>query len=289
MHRAALAALLALLVLGIAGDSAARRAATGALFTGDFETGTYRPWNAQCSNTGYSNNGTSDFGPLTIVKGLGGQGAYAGQFQLPANTTIKQRCQVIVSRTVNLGGDDYYSLMFYVPPGGFQPGTSGGAFGPSIAQLNFQNLANGPTVALWAKADHVTVVLRTGKACTTSSPQIEWRSNADQSGQNLPALYAVPPGQLVPGWHEFVIHTHNAKDSSGRIDVWHRLEGQAAWTQTVGFGGYPMVEWTCAGAIPSSTLDSIQAYRGPSPQPVTVILDGFTRAASFAAAAAELP
>jgi polysaccharide lyase-like protein len=287
MHRALLVTLFALVLVGLAGDSSARRTVGSVLFAGDFESGTYAPWSAQCSNTGYSNDASQDFGPIRIVKGAGGQGTYAAEFQLPADPNLKQRCQVIAKRTVNLGGDDYYSLMFSVPSGGFQPGTK--AWGPQIAQLNFQNLNSGPTVALTAKSDHITVVLRTGKACSTSSPQIQYGSNADQPGQNLPPLYAVPPGQLVPGWHEFVIHTHNARDASGRIDVWHRLKGQQSWTQTVDFGGYPMVEWSCTGSIPPNTLDSIQAYRGPAQQPLTVLLDGFTRASSFAAAAAELP
>jgi len=285
MHRASLAALLLLLVLLLSRDGAARHA-VAAIFVGDFETGSYAPWNAQCSNTGYADDSTTDFGPISVVKGMGGQGTYAAEFQLPANGAIKQRCQVITSRTVNLGGDDYYSLMFDVPAGGFQPGTS--SWGPQIAELDFQNLYNGPTLALAAKADHVTLILRTGRACASANPPIQYNSNADAGG-NLPPLYAIPRGELVPGWHELVIHAHWAADSTGRVEIWHRLKGQTGWTKTVDFGGYPTLESSCSGSVPTKTLDVLQAYRGPSYAPLTVYLDGFTRTTSFAAAAAELP
>src|SRR6266566_7486732 len=116
------------------------------LFSSGFETGTSIPWTAtQASNYGYPNTTQVHFGTFNLDTQIVGQGRYSGRFQLPAWSGGRTRSQVYVARQVNTGGDDYYSLMFYVPVG-WTPGT-GAFWGVSIAELNFQSLGvGGPTI-----------------------------------------------------------------------------------------------------------------------------------------------
>ena len=217
-------------------------------------------------------------------------GAYAARFDLPADSTHLTRCQVITKRPVNAGGDDYYSLMFYLPDG-WTTGITPPQFGVLIAQLNLQNLGpGGPTISLVAFPDHVTLVMQTG-ITTTGKPAYQYESNADIRSRylNLPKLYAVPPGMQLGVWHELIIHAHWATDSSGKIDAWHRIKGKKAWKKTASLRGYPTLQDYPDGTYPPTTIDMIGAYRVRSAAPTSVWLDGFTRSGSFATAAAHLP
>ena len=259
------------------------------LFSGGFETGAFTPWSQpQSSNYGYADNANVHFGPFNYDTQTVGQGTYSGRFDLPAWSGGRTRSQVITSRSVNTGGDDYYSLMFYVPVG-WTPGASA-FWGVSIAEFNFQNLGSGgPTIALQAHADHVTLVMQTGLTKTTA-PAYRFRSNADSPGSsNLPPLYAIPPGMQQGAWHELIVHCLWATDRSGLVEVWHRIKGQTTWTKTASLSGYPTLQANPDGSYPATTFDTIQAYRGLSPAPVTVWLDGFSRSQSLAAAEGSLP
>jgi hypothetical protein len=182
------------------------------------------------------------------------------------------------------GTDDYYSEMFYVPTG-WSPGTSS-FWGVEFTQLGWEGIW-GSSIDLQAHADHVTLNMQTG-VCTSSSCQ--WNSNADSPGSpNLPPLYAIPAPMQTGVWHELIVHVHWATDNSGQVDVWHRVKGQAAWTQTVSLSGYPTMQVHSDGSYPRSSLDKIGAYRAQSTAPTSVWLDGFSRSTSFASASAYLP
>lgn len=278
----------------VAAVAASRAPATpGILFDGGLDHGTYTPWSTpQCHNYGNpSDSSTTHFGNFYVDKRHAGEGAFGAEFALPAWPGGKTRCQLITRRTINVGHDDYYSLMFYVPREGFQPGTTPDtAWGVSIAEFNFQNLGRGgPTISLQAHKNHVTLVMQTGVA-TTSFPFHQYRSNADLGGSsNLPALYAIPRPMKKGVWHELVVRCHWATDRTGKVVVWHRLKGEKRWTRTAALSGYPTLQVNPDGSYDQDTLDVIQAYRGPSIAPVTVWVDGFARATSWAAAAANLP
>jgi hypothetical protein len=273
--------------LAIASPSSTATAQT--LFSSGFETGTYKPWTTgQASNYGQSNSTWMHFGSFNLDTQIVGQGRYSGRFQLPAWSGGRTRSQVYVGRPVNIGGDDYYSLMVYLPVG-FTTGTSS-FWGVSIAELNFQSLGmGGPTIALQAHSDHVTLAMQTGVA-TTTFPNYGYRSNADSTGSpNLPALYAIPRPMKLGVWHELVIHAHWATSKTGLVEVWHRLKGQTSWAKTVSLGGVPTLQTNPNGSYPLYDIDVIQAYRAASTAPVTVWLDGFSRTTSFNAAAANMP
>ena len=304
MHRALLIALLALLAVGLTGDSAARRALAGVVFTGDFESGSYAPWpRPQCSNYGYSlgsNGAIANFGPFYAdtagVTHAGadvpaGQGTYFGELSVPADTQHKQRCQVVYQRPIANGSDDYYSLMVYVPVG-WTPGNAG--WGPVIAELNYQPWSSGKALALTLRPDHVTLTMQVGKVSATA-PLYTQSSDADNQSTcrgSIPcALYAIPPGAFRQGvWNEIVLHDHWTTTNAGIVEAWYRRKGQAAWTQSVHLTGIPTLQYDAThSGTNETTLEGISNYRAPSAVPETVYLDGFTRAGSFAAAAAELP
>ncbi len=268
-------------------SSPAASAPAGA-FVGNFDSGSASPWVVQAANYGYSDKADVHFGDFALDAAVVGEGRFSGRFSVPAFPGGRTRSQLFTRRPINAGGDDYYSLMFYVPQGGFQPGTSG-YWGVQIAELNYEGIAGGqPSFSLVAEADHVTARLCTGNTEKTSAHLCPFNSNADAPGTTLPGRYAVPKGKLVPGWHEFVIHAHWSISRSGVIEVWHRLKGQVEWVRTVRFKGYPTLQ-THNGAYPPNTIDVIQAYRGPSTSPVTVWLDGFGRWPTLRAARAALP
>jgi Polysaccharide lyase len=258
-------------------------------FIGDFESGGKGQWVVQAANAGYRDKPNVRFGEFHVDDTIVGEGSYSGRFTLPAFQGGRTRSQLFTRRSSNEGGDDYYSLMFYVPPGGFHPGTSG-YWGVQIAELNWEGLAAGqPTFSLVAQADHVTARLCSGRVGARHGKPCQYDSNADIDTTNVAPRYAVARGRLEPGWHEFVVHAHWATDSTGAIEVWHRRKGQTAWSKNAVFKGYPTLQSSPGGSVPASTIDIIQAYRGPSSRPVTVWLDGFGRWQSLAAAKAALP
>ena len=260
----------------------------GAVFVGDFDSGKTRPWMAQAANYGYQDNDVVHFGDINVDDQVVGQGRFSGRFTLPAWRGGKTRSQLITPRPVNAGGDDYYTLMFYVPHG-WTAGT-GSFWGVQIAQVNFESLGpGGPTVALQLHADHVTLVLQSG-VTTKRFPYFQYRSNADSPGTpNVRPLYAIPRGMYTGVWHELVLHCHWAGDDTGVVEVWHRRKGQTKWKQTVSLHGVATLQTESDGSFPQRTLDDIQAYRGPSTAPVTVWLDGFARLTSLEAAQSALP
>ena len=145
---------------------------------------------------------------------------------------------------------------------------------------------------LAAHADHVALVMQSGlcKSVSTSTPGCAYSSGG--SG-NVAPMSAVPAPLALGVWHELIVHVRWATDSSGTIEVWHRLQGGGSWVKTVSLRGYPTVQWTAeegpeaiAGSV---TSDKIGAYRGRADFPLTVWQDGFVRTTSFAAAAAALP
>ncbi len=181
--------------------------------------------------------------------------------------------------------------MFYLPHG-WKTSASDvtGFWGVEIAQLNFQNLGPAARPSLSRPTtDHVTLA-HADRICAQQA-RYQCQSNADSANRhlNLPKLYASRRAMRFGVWHELIIHAHWATDSSGKIDAWHRIKGQRAWQKTASLRGYPTLQDNPDGSYPSTTIDMIGAYRGPSHAPTSVWLDGFSRSGSFAAAAAHLP
>lgn len=257
------------------------------VFAGDFETGKLPPWVGQCANTGLASDAGVERGSINLTVRLVGQGKYAARFNLPAAPT-NTACEVVNQRRIGLGDHDYYGLMFLLPRRWHEPSPAG--WGLAIAQLGFQGIWGSP-ISLNAHARNVALVIQTGLCRLASSGHPGCAYSSGPNG-NLKPMLAVPSPLALGVWHELILHVYRTTDSSGVIEVWHRLKGQKAWKQTVSVHGYPTVQWTPERLSVlhfNATVDKIGAYRGKADFPVSVWLDGFVRTTSFAAAAAALP
>jgi hypothetical protein len=249
---------------------------TGSL-VGDAVAAGDQPWQTpQCANFGTQSNANVSRGSYQAAASPAGQGA---RFTLPASAR-NSACELLHPLVLAPGRDDYLPLMLHVPSG-WDIGTRV-FWGLALAQLGFVGISGAPLI-LEAHNDHVTVALATG---AYANGKTEYRSNADARGANLPPLYAIPRGQLTRGWHELIIHVRWATATGGVVDVWHRRRGHTAWTRTAHIAGIPTMQWRTLPA-PTSAVDKIGAYRGPSKLPVTVVLAGFSIQASFQNAAAS--
>lgn len=251
-------------------------------FTGDWETGNISPWTwgAQCDNYGLSSGGS-----LNFVSDIVGQGSTAGRFDLSASSQSNS-CEVLRKRTLNLGADEYYGMMFRLPTNWQEPSPAG--WGLVLAQLNFQNVWGAP-VMIRAHANHVSLVTQTGYCSDVYSAKPGCRYSSGPGG-NLPQMHAVP--SVTPGaWHELVIHVRWANDASGVVEVWHRLKGESAWTKTVSLSGYPTVQWSEDQPVNTNqpTSDKFGAYRAAANFPLSVWQDGAVIGTSFDAVSSRLP
>jgi hypothetical protein len=217
------------------------------------------------------------------------QGKYAARIDLPAAPSDNTACETLSKRSIGIGTDDYYGLMVRFPSGWREPSPAG--WGLAIAQLNYQAIWGAP-VMLVAHADHVALVMQSGlcRSVYTSDPGCAYSSGP---GGNIKQMLAVPPPLTLGAWHQLVVHFRWATDSSGVVEVWHRIKGEGPWTKTISVRGYPTVQWTAdEGPLEiagSNTTDKIGAYRAGAEFPLTIWHDGYVRATSFAAAASALP
>jgi hypothetical protein len=246
------------------------------LLRGNYETGTISPWaSAQCENTGFPDDSNFNRGTFNIVSDLVAQGSRAARFDLPADTSRRTACEVMSPvRKVGLNTDDYYSQAVRFPTNWVEPG----GWGMTISQPNYHWPGFGsPVLSLVANADRVRAVLQSG-ACLANAGGCQYVDSQRT---------AVPVGQMALGaWHQFIIHARWSVDSSGAIEIWHRLKGQTAWTKTVSISGTPTLQWPVGGTLDPTTnsYDKFGAYRGKSSVGLSIWQDATCRTTSFAAA-----
>jgi len=259
------------------------------IFSGNWETGNISQWSgAQCANTG-SVEGSDGRGTINVVTAPEpvAQGKYSAHFELPADTTSNNACEVGRERTLALGTDSWYALEVYFPSNWKEP--SSAFWGLAIAQFNYEGIAGAP-VGLLAHSDHVILAIQTG-LCDESTGACQFTTGIDagptEQGTLGYTLRLVPLGTALAGsWQQFVVHVHWAADSSGLVEGWWRPRG-GTWSKTVSWSGYPTVQWTSSKPANANdtTYDKIGAYRGPTGFPISIWQDGYCVATSFSAAA----
>ncbi len=277
------------------------RCADALTFDGNFNAGlsawTATGGGAQCANYGTPSQNQRRRGNFVLERGVAGPGVTVGRFDLPpsAPSLPLQGCELTHPVALDLGSDQYYGYMFYVPHG-WRTGTRQ-FWGIAVAQFHFQNIWGSP-IQFQLHNDHMTVALETG-ACSnylTAKPGCRYRSNGDVVGcvsnahhTCLPALYAIPSPMRQGAWHELIMHVHWASDSSGQIQVWHRLLGQDGWRETVNLRGHPTVQWDIThGCCYRTATDKVGAYRGQAKVPVSVWEDNILVGPDFAVVAANM-
>ncbi|MCA1682448.1 MAG: polysaccharide lyase [Actinobacteria bacterium] len=269
-------------------------------FSDDFASGGYKPFtSAQCANYGTPSKRHRLRGDFYVIPNPTGPGD-AAEFSLPVDSGTSPvdgtrftytDCGLTRARTEELGGDDYFGLMVYIP-GGFNVGTHS-FWGITIAQFNTDYIWGSP-FELELHNNHITLALQTGtcSSSTTVTPGCDWHSNAGAPGGpgNLPTFYAVPRDRFHVGWTKLILHVHWATDSTGSFETWMRAPDQITWTRTAHFSGIPTVQTNRAtpGALPNTTTDEIGAYRAHAFAPVNVVLDDFEVGSSMRAVQAAL-
>src|ERR1700693_4064364 len=133
--------------------------------------------------------------------------------------------------------------MFRCPSNWVEPPPAG--WGWLLPQLNFQGI-DGPPIGLNAHADHVSLVIQTGLCNPYNASVSPGCTYSSGIGGNVAQMSAIPAPLALNVWHELIVHVHWATDSSGVIEVWHRLLGNTAWKKTVSRRGLPTVQWTAS-------------------------------------------
>ena len=268
------------------------------IFNGDFSTGDAGQWRATGPNGGlqdsttHENTNSAWFGPLNFLKDQPGLPGWWGQFNVPAQASLKQRCQVITqSSPVRHDVDEYITLRVYVPPGW----TDGSPQWPvQLIEPNFQGLGpNGVNqFTLVLKKTYIGVEVHSGIAHDAPNPYwYEYMSDPTNHGTgNVPVMYAIPKGAFRLGTaYELIVHIRWAFDRTGQIETWYRTFGTTAWTRSVSQSGFPTLQTFPDGSYDADNRgDVLQVYRGPSASPTQVWMNGYTVCDSFDSADAQL-
>jgi hypothetical protein len=95
-----------------------------------------------------------------------------------------------------------------------------------------------------------------------------------------------PPGFFHGVWHQFLIHVKWTNGNDGVAQGFHRLRGEATWTQTANITGYPTLQRTSTFTPTAAdrTVDKIGACRGAANFPLSIRQDSFSQTTSRATA-----
>jgi hypothetical protein len=273
---AVVAGAVAMFLLGAGGDT------LPVLYSKDWTDGVVDSggWFHQCKDTlgDPTDNPPARRGTVTVTKGT-------GRFDLQADGSLRQACEMLHSRTHDLGTDDYYALEVFFPRAWKEPGDQSNSFwGLVLAQFNFsEKRAGGPPVGLAAHRRYVNLTVQSGYFDGYAT---QWRTGNGSVRGNLRRLYAIPRPLKLAAWHQLIVHVRWSTGNDGAVDVWHKLRGKRQWKQTVRLRGVPTVQWSAAQPAVTDmvTWDKFGAYRGASRTPLSVWHDDYCRASSLKAA-----
>lgn len=250
------------------------------IFNAGFDSGSYAPWLC-CGLEGGAGN-------PTLVTSTVDNGGYAARFDLPANTSSKTRSEFgqyantynPPMSTMNLYGNDYYSLAIQLPAG-FDWAAQGTFPGIVVAQLN-QNTRD--INVLWTQVLTLKIVNGNLQAVIMSGV---CHFGTGCSTVQTPTLV---PTMQTGVWYEVLLHGYWSDQNDGRIEGWWRAKG-GTFAKSVDFSG-PTFQWnetiSASQANTAPAADKQGAYRSANDLPVTIYQDSFCRATSFDAAASCL-
>jgi hypothetical protein len=224
------------------------------------------------------------------------RGPRAARIDLPPDER-GSACELLRSRKVGLGTDDYYSVAYRFPLSWRAPSVA--FWGLVVAQFNYQLIWGAP-VGLAVHSDRMVLTAQTGYCndVHSASPGCTY-SNGSGGGMARrircrPSCQVIPRARLTLGvWHKIVVRVRWAADSTGLIEAWHRT-ARTPWVKSVTITGYPTVQWSNERPLSGweqnawETNDKLGAYRGAASWPLTVYNDGFCVATSFSSAASCL-
>ncbi|MEZ5099300.1 MAG: polysaccharide lyase [Thermoleophilia bacterium] len=130
-------------------------------------------------------------------------------------------------------------------------------------------------VRLNAGADALTLSLSTGTCPTPYGCAVQ---------RNVPLLSTLSRGR----WNDLVVRIAWRTRPTGVVQVWHRVEGEAAFRLVLDLRGVPTLPWR-EGERPATIYLLHGLYRDAGPGPSTVYHDGFVRGDSVEEVMAAFP
>jgi hypothetical protein len=219
-------------------------------------------------------------GRAYLITSPAASGSFATRFELDADTTKRQRVDMVTPNyTVALGQEYYYSQEFRVPSGWTQP-ASDYVIGQYVGQQPGVG-GGGPPAIVQIGSNFVRFVIQTGLSAQNGTPPF---NNGGSPSGGVPITYLVPIGSMnVDTWHQTILRVRIATNSTGIFQGWWRRRGEATWNEQFNVTGIPTLQFT-SSSTPLTCRDFLNAYRAQSSITSTIYHDNFGRSSTFAAA-----
>jgi hypothetical protein len=239
------------------GTFSATNAPDASNFYGDWETGDSSQWSGNQWN---HNVPLSD--QFQIVTDPVRQGTYAAKFTVrPGDrfgTTTGERSEVLWTGSDEADGQDYwYSWSTLFPTDWTEP-KNWGIFVQWHADYN----STPPAISFSAREDSVNLNLNAGQLtdCCGGEVRMRWT-----------VLNSLNKGL----WNDFIAHIKWASGPDGAITVWHRVEGEDAYTRILDVAGVPTLQ--SQDGIPAKNYIKLGLYRDADTKTNVLYQDGFHR------------
>lgn len=235
----------------------ARNAQPATDWYGDWETGDASQWT---SNHWNRNVPLSE--QFQIVRDPVRQGNFAAKFTVrPGDkfgTTSGERSEVVWANSNDGEGKEYwYSWSTLFPTDWTEPRNWG-----IFIQWHSFNWTP-PAVALTAREDSAYLNLNSGPLsdpCCGGSTRKRW---------------LVLPTLSKGLWNDFIAHIKWTSGNDGYITLWHRVEGQNAYTKVLDASGFPTLQSNNGASTPNYLV--LGLYRDDDTKTNTLYQDGFHR------------
>ncbi len=188
-------------------------------FRGDYETGTFAQWDGGVDARSYP-GAARQFSHALVVRSPVRQGTYAAAFNVRSSVTYpdsSERAEANKCIGDTQGTDAYYAFATYFP---------GNYSSPSWATVYQWEAGNLAGIGADCVQNNISATPN------TSSPGTFMLQMRSRGGLIVDSI-SCPPDHYPPilsrltigQWNDFVVHFKWSTDTTGRIDIWWRLEG----------------------------------------------------------------
>lgn len=117
-----------------------------------------------------------------------------------------------------------------------------GPWGAAIAQLYYQSCVN-HTWGLFAWGDHCRFVLLSGLQVISAGGSVTRQYDNSDGAPQGPSPRAIPVGRMTKGvTHTLISEIVASYDPTGMTRIWHKIQGESAYTKTVDVSGVPTLQ-----------------------------------------------
>jgi hypothetical protein len=230
-------------------------------FRGDWETGDYSQWAEISYDTAFP---FQDQLRVVTAPEAVRQGRYAARFAIPAATT-KDKIQAEWDSDETAGDEHWYAWSTLFPSDWREPL----GYGEILRWTSAEAIP--PVIRFNARADTMTLLVQSGDTDGSTFAHSETTLLLDSLHKGL--------------WNDFIVHIRWSADADGTIQVWHRAEGESAFTRRACLRDIPTVQRPAAGPLVHHVRQGLN--RDHSSFENVLFHDGFRRGSSAAAVAAD--